>query len=77
MAAGPIISVDGLTKEGDCGSLYLGRIGKFWFVRAMHYMLLDISPGSRSVGALLTGRDLTAASARLGSVFQGVFSVPS
>lgn len=78
-ASGSVLTTTEITIEGDCGMIYCGRIGKSWFVRAMHYQLLNasIATYSRSVGAILTVRELTAVTSRLGAVFQGVYSPPS
>jgi len=77
--AGPIITTNIHTKAGDCGGVYFGRLGTKWFARAVHYQYLDTGSlaNSVSVGALVTRRDLSSASARLGAVFQGVYSLPN
>jgi len=78
IGSGPVLSVPAITNDGDCGALYVGRIGKSWFIRAMHYMLLNAGIGeSVSVGAMVTQREVTLKCAALGSVLQGVYSPPS
>lgn len=70
---GPLLCTDiASTEAGDCGKLYLGRIGAQWFIRGMHYLRFEMNAGAFTGAAMFSGREISSALARVGTTFQGV-----
>lgn len=54
MPKGPIMSTNYRTLPGDCGVVYVGRIGKTWFARAIHYGLIEVGTALSTLGEPVT-----------------------
>lgn len=51
---GRSLATSHVTVGGDCGVVYLGRIGTTWYARAMHYGLTELLNVNYSMGEMLT-----------------------
>ncbi len=74
---GRALATTHLTAGGDCGVVYIGRIGGSWFARAIHYGLMDLLGSKNSVGEMLTQTALKTATARAGVIFQAARHIGS
>ncbi len=68
-----VLTTNAITKDGDCGMVYLARFGWSWRIVAMHYALNEgIVSASCSVAGLLTEMEIESVLQSLATTFQGV-----
>lgn len=76
----PMITSDCPTIIGDCGSVYIGRIGKHWKIIGMHWMVLNKltiwGPSATACGALMSTLELERLVTSMATTLQGVTTEP-
>lgn len=76
--AGICLAAGANTINGDCGGVYIARIGKSWRIVAMHFKQNAniIGVGAAAYGAVITTLDCERAALALATTFQGVYTSP-
>jgi len=78
--AGRCLWTDAPTVAGDCGYLYVARIGNSWRIVAMHFAgstsITMAGVKSSSLGGVFSVLELDRAANRLATVLQGVYTSP-
>jgi len=71
-----VLTADITTLDGDCGSLYLARKGRYWRIVGMHYMLRSATSvfgvQNTAIAALVTRDELVKVAETLCMQFQGL-----
>lgn len=68
---GPVIYSTNHTEQGDCGQVYVARMGPAYWIVSMHFASDSFAPDARAVSARLSRQDLTTGVLRLAQ-FPGV-----